>query len=123
MTKYKNFHKSRDFHFRFISFFIFVVFTRYRNFAASNFKFYKIMERKNVKVKGSALITAENEVFFTPYRKLPPEDAKWKILAAAPCGIIRKTDKVLQIRLTYSATEINKSKIVDDFIHLLYKVK
>lgn len=123
MTNYKNFHKSRDFHLELLAFYFLLVCARYRNFAASNFKFFKIMERKNVKVKGSALITAENEVFFTPYRKLPPEDAKWKILAAAPCGIIRKTDKVLQIRLTYSATEINKSKIVDDFIHLLYKVK
>lgn len=79
-------------------------------------------KRKTCRVKGSAVITEENEVFFTPYRKLPPEDAKWKIIAAAPNGIIRKTDKVLQIRMTYDANEKNKTRMVDDFIHLIYKM-
>lgn len=79
-------------------------------------------EKKTVRVKGSAIITADNEVYFTPYKKIPIEEAKWKVLVAGPGGIIRSTDNVIQIRMTYDLKSINKSKMVDDFIHLIFSI-
>jgi hypothetical protein len=38
--------------------------------------------QKTIKVRGSAIITADNKVFFTPYRKLEAGEKPQKAIAA-----------------------------------------
>lgn len=51
------------------------------------------------RVKGSALISQDNTVVFTPYSS-SPENSPWRILKASDRALLKCTDEVVQMRIT-----------------------
>ena len=67
--------------------------------------------QKTRKVRGSAIITAEDEVFFTPYRKLEEAEKPQKTVAACKIGTLSET---LSVSLSRNpGLKACKTKIID----------
>lgn len=46
------------------------------------------------------MITDDDSVIFTPYNCNPAENSKWKTIAATANGVLKRTEEVIQIRVT-----------------------
>lgn len=51
-------------------------------------------------VKGSALQTDEGDFLFTPYQQRSPEADPWTPLAVHAHGYLKRTERVMQLRVT-----------------------
>ena len=73
------------------------------------------------KVRGSAIITANNEVFFTPYRKLEEDEKPQRPIAACRIGSLSETKNCYLIRLTFAKTTTRRY-LIEEFIKLIAKL-
>lgn len=77
--------------------------------------------QKTRKVRGSAIITAEDEVFFTPYRKLDEAEKPQKTIAACKIGTLSETKNCFVIRLTF-AKATSRQYLIQEFIKLISRL-
>lgn len=76
-------------------------------------------------VKGSALITDDDSVIFTPYNCNPSENSKWKTIAATANGVLKRTDEVIQMRVTVpieQSTKLITNKMMNNIAELMAKL-
>jgi hypothetical protein len=78
-----------------------------------------IMNALKIKrLRGSAIITADNEVFFTPYRKLEEDEKPQRPIAACRIGSLSETKNCYLIRLTFAKTT-SRQYLIQEFIKLI----
>lgn len=53
----------------------------------------------------------DGESIFTPYNSNPPENSPWETLCIVPHGDIRRTKKILQLRITIDCTLDKRQQI------------
>ena len=73
------------------------------------------------RLRGSAIITADNEVFFTPYRKLEDGEKPQRTIAACKIGSLSETKNCYLIRLTF-AKSTSRQYLIEEFIKLITKL-
>ena len=78
-------------------------------------------KQKTRKVRGSAIITADDEVFFTPYRKLEDSEKPQRTIAACKIGSLSETKNCYLIRLTF-AKSTSRQYLIEEFIKLITKL-
>lgn len=74
------------------------------------------------RVKGSMLYMDDGESIFTPYNSNPVENTPWETLCLVPHGDIRRTKKILQLRITIDNSLDKKQqvrKLLDSFSKLI----
>ena len=67
------------------------------------------------KVRGSAIITANNEVFFTPYRKLEDDEKPQRPIAACKIGSLTESKNCYILRLTF-AKNTSRQYLIQEFV-------
>ena len=77
--------------------------------------------QKTRRVRGSAIITADDEVFFTPYRKLEDGEKPQRTIAACKIGSLSETKNCYLIRLTF-AKSTSRQYLIEEFIKLITKL-
>ena len=73
------------------------------------------------KVRGSALITEQNEVFFTPYKRQEEDEKLYKIMEATQYGQLKKSQNRYQVLISLPQNVASKGKFISEISHLLAK--
>ena len=91
------------------------------SFAAQTVNTAFMDNQKTRKVRSSAIITADDEVFFTPYRKLEDGEKPQRTIAACKIGSLSETKNCYLIRLTFAKTT-SRQYLIEEFIKLITKL-
>lgn len=77
-----------------------------------------MVNRQTKKLRGSAIITAYDEVFFTPYRKLEESEKPQRTIAACKIGSLSESKNCFIIRLTFGKNT-SRQYLIQEFLKLI----
>lgn len=69
------------------------------------------------RIKGSAILTDDNDFLFTPYRERSADDDPWKLVVVNANGSLRRSARVITLRATLP---VGTSRPLQEFVKITY---